>query len=167
MVNYKNAKIYRLISTTGRQYVGATTTSLSKRKSKHKYTWMKGFRNKEMSWQLFEEGDVDIILIENFPCETKEQLDQRERYWIENIEGGCINKNVPGRTKLEYKKNFETDKKYYQKHKEKINLRTKQYYERNKEQILNQQKEYYEINKDQILARMRANYKKKAKQNLP
>jgi hypothetical protein len=160
MVNYQNGKIYRLISGSGKQYVGSTIQSLSKRKYKHKYNWEHGITNKETSYLLFQEDNgVDIILIENYPCENKEELHKRERYWIENIEGGCVNKYIPTRTKKEYKKTFESDKKYYKKHKKEHNERTKKYYKNNKDQILTQQKEYYQNNKEQISEKNKDNYK--------
>jgi len=37
-----------------------------------------------------------IELVEEFPCESKEQLNKREGYYIQNNE--CVNKNIPGRT---------------------------------------------------------------------
>ena len=44
--------------------------------------------------------DCQITLVEDCPCERKEQLLMRERYWIENT--SCINITHPLRTSTEY-----------------------------------------------------------------
>jgi predicted GIY-YIG superfamily endonuclease len=85
MVNYQNAKIYRLVcDDTNLVYYGATTQKLCKRLAGHKS------RRTCTSRYLFEVGNVQIFLVENFPCNSKEELDARERYYIENNE--CVNK---------------------------------------------------------------------------
>ena len=48
---------------------------------------------------LFEKGNVNIILIEDYPCERKGQLLARERHWIETLPN--ISCNIPGRTSKE------------------------------------------------------------------
>jgi hypothetical protein len=63
MVNYKNSKIYKLVSNKNKNqiYVGTTTQKLTGRISWHR-------RKHQIN------DDTKIILIKNFPCETKEQL---------------------------------------------------------------------------------------------
>lgn len=99
MVNYQNGKIYRIVcNVTGKQYIGSTISSLNTRLSQHKKYIKDG---KYCSSKIvLEEGDYDIVLIEDFPCERKEQLLQRERYYIETIE--CVNKKIPTRTQAEW-----------------------------------------------------------------
>lgn len=129
MPNYQNGKIYKLVSNVSdKVYYGSTTQSLSLRKSGHKKTYNKikkgdVKRGKVSSFDLFEEGDVDIVLIENFPCESKEELHARERHYIENNE--CLNKNIPGRTRKEWKEQNKwrraiEGKKYRERYPEKI-----------------------------------------------
>lgn len=99
MVNYENGKIYRIVcNKTGKQYIGATTISLSARLSQHK----KLFRNAKtcLSREVLEGGDYGIFLIEDCPCDRKEHLLSRERYFIETTD--CVNKKVPLRTKHEW-----------------------------------------------------------------
>ena len=98
--------------------------------------------------------------MENYPCENKEQLNARERFYIETIE--CVNKNIPTRTNneyLEYQKQYkeknkdsllEKHRQYNNKNKDVINEKQKQYYEKNKDTILEYQKQYNEKNKDMI-----------------
>jgi hypothetical protein len=59
-------------------------------------SFQKDMYGKCMSYDLFDEYGVEncsIVLIENYPCESKEELLKRERYWIETIE--CANKRKP------------------------------------------------------------------------
>ena len=73
MVNYENGKIYRIVcNKTGKQYIGATTILLSARLSQHK----KLFNTKKtcLSREVIEGDDYAIYLIEDCPCERKEQL---------------------------------------------------------------------------------------------
>ena len=98
MVNYQDGRIYRIIcNITGKQYIGSTTTSLSQRLAKHRHSyafWKRGegqeSRHFTSSYEILENGDFDIILIEDYPCDNKEQLCYRERYWIEQMD--CVNR---------------------------------------------------------------------------
>ncbi len=165
MVNYQNGKVYRIVG-GGLQYVGSTTQSLAKRIWGHKNSrqqWLDGNAGGCTSYQLFEYDDVDIVLIENFPCTSKDELHRRERYWIENIEGGCVNKIIPTRTPKEYydanKDNIaEQQKEYRESNKDKIAERGKEYRESNKDDIAVQRKEYRELNKDNIAERDKEYY---------
>lgn len=90
MPNYSKGKVYRLVcNTTNQQYVGSTTAErLSQRLAEHK----SGFkRDKQQSSSIIiAGGNCSIILIEDYPCQNKDQLRQRERYWQEQIP--CVNK---------------------------------------------------------------------------
>jgi len=99
MVNYENGKIYRIVcNKTGKQYIGGTTTSLSARLSQHKKLFS---TNKTcLSREVIEGGDYAIYLIEDCPCDRKEQLLSRERYFIETTD--CVNKKIPLRNKHEW-----------------------------------------------------------------
>lgn len=99
MVNYGNGKIYRIVcNITGKQYIGATTIALCSRLSQHKKLFY-GKKN-SLSREVIEGGDYAIYLIEDYPCERKEQLLARERYYIDTFD--CVNKKVPLRTKQEW-----------------------------------------------------------------
>ena len=105
------------------------------------------------------------VLIEDFPCQDKYQLRQREGHFIREL--GTLNVKIEGRTKQEYRENNkEYQKEYYIENKGKIQERNKEhnknYYENNKEKIQEyrgnnkekiseQKKEYYHANKDKIL----------------
>jgi hypothetical protein len=104
MPNYANSKIYKMVSFNlpGMPYYGSTTIELSKRKGKH----VSEFKQFGLgvggctSRIVIAAGDYDIIWVEDFPCERKDQLKARERYYIEN--NVCVNKNLPGRTLKEW-----------------------------------------------------------------
>ena len=83
-----------------------------------------------------------IELIEEYSCQDKYQLTQKEGHYIREI--GTLNKRIEGRTKQEYdKKNYEDNKEqkkeYYEHNKLKVSETNKKYREKNKEYF----KEYY------------------------
>ena len=105
MVNYKNGKIYKLVNDElNLTYYGSTCDELRKRLYGHKTK-----ANKCMSKIMFENGEVKIYLVEKFPCNDRIELNQRERFYIENNE--CINKQIPGRTLKEWIRNNKDKKK--------------------------------------------------------
>eukprot|EP00952_Eustigmatos_sp_NYUAD-ZCMA_P011914 48108-Eustigmatos_ZCMA.PRE.1 len=62
--------------------------------------WQNGQTHYVTSYTVMENGDFDIILLEEYSCNTKEQLHARERYWIESME--CVNIKIPTRSKAEW-----------------------------------------------------------------
>jgi hypothetical protein len=134
MPNYNNSKIYKIINSElpNLIYYGSTTQTLKSRFNKHKNT------SHCSSKALFSVGTPEIILLEDYPCETKADLLKRERVFIEGNE--CINYIIPGRTKKEYK----------QDNKEKIKEQSKQYKQDNKEKIKETNKQYKQDNKEKI-----------------
>lgn len=128
MVNYSNAKIYKLWSPqTDIVYIGSTVDLLCKRFANHKCT------KKCMSRILFEKyTDVRIELIEEYPCDNREQLNKREGEIIRATQY-CINRNVAGRTIQEY---YQQNKEYYSEY-------NKEYREKNKESIREWDREYH------------------------
>jgi uncharacterized protein YjgD (DUF1641 family) len=105
------------------------------------------------SYDIIKNGNYDIILIENYNCETKEQLHSRERFYIET--NNCVNKYIPTRNGKEYREdNKDKIKKYMTEYREdnedKIKEQTKKYYDANKDKLLKQHNEYRKANKDKI-----------------
>ena len=100
MVNYRNGLIYKIVSKyTDLCYVGSTTQSLSKRLSQHRSEFKNGGKSCS-SKEILKYGDVNIILIEKYPCDDKMELTKQERFHIERL--NCVNKCIPGRTLKEY-----------------------------------------------------------------
>jgi len=119
-MDYQNGKIYRLVcEETGRQYIGSTSSTLTKRLHNHKYQ-----KSKCASHDFI---NPKIFLIEDYPCDRKDQLLMRERFHIENTD--CVNLNRPIISQQERKEQVE---KYYLNNRE----ARLQYYETHKEQTL-------------------------------
>jgi hypothetical protein len=102
MPDYSQGKIYRLIcNLTGEQYIGSTTQSLAKRLGGHVAT-TKCEKNQYpcKSKQIIDRCDYSIVLIEEYSCDNKNQLEMRERFFIESMD--CVNKTIPTRTPTEW-----------------------------------------------------------------
>lgn len=141
MNKYDRGKIYRIVAADGTQYIGSTIDTLMSRFGNHRrmYTsWKAGNVNRAcVTTQLFDKYGVEncnIELIENFPCGSKKELDQREGEIIKA--NNCINKVVAGRSGEEYRK----DKK------EELNQKSKAYYEENKNKEIERVQNYYREN---------------------
>lgn len=149
MNKYSNSKIYKLVcNNTGLIYYGSTIQPLAQRKSGHKKDHIKFLNNKcsfMTSFKIIEEGNYDIILVEELSCENREQLESRERFYIDN--NICVNKNIPGRTSDEKRIAYL--------------LQKREHYINNKEQRIERSKKYYEANKEKISLRKKELYKSK------
>jgi len=157
---YNNGKIYKLVSNhTDKIYIGSTCKErLCQRLAKHKSNykeWIKDNNNGYISsYELFELGDVEIVLIESVNCNTKDELFKKEREYIDKYKDIIVNKQRPITTKEEF---IVHQKQYYEKNIEHIKQRTKKYRDVNKEKIKiyrdthkEQKKEYITVNKDKI-----------------
>ncbi len=169
MQNYSRSNIYKLVSgQTEDIYIGATINALRTRKSQHKSRykrWINGKGKYITSCEIMKYDDCQIILIEEYSCQNRDQLNSRERYWIEKLV--CVNKCIPTRTHVEwYEKNkkrlLKYQKEYNEKNKEKVLKYQKEYNEKNKEKVREHQKEYNKKNKEKIRER-RKNSKYKCK----
>tara|TARA_R110000765_G_C18572470_1_gene565248 strand:+ start:37 stop:543 length:507 start_codon:yes stop_codon:yes gene_type:complete len=132
--------IYKLTDNSDKVYYGFTINPLKKRLSKHK-----GISN-SCSSKMMDKDTMKIECLEQYYFDTdvdyKPFLKKREGYYIRNFE--CINKQIPDRTKKEYKEiHIINDKEKYEKNKEQILLQKKQYYEKIKEQISLKRKEKF------------------------
>ena len=91
--NYIDGKIYRLLCNDGHYYIGSTIQPLNIRFNVHKHLSKNG-PNKiyeyinEIGWD-----HVDIKLIENYPCDTKKELTDREKYYTTQSKNDplCLN----------------------------------------------------------------------------
>jgi hypothetical protein len=97
MVNYQNGKIYKIVCDDSENiYIGSTTKEkLSQRMAKHKShhnDYLDGKGRFISSFIMLEKQNPRIILIENYPCNNKDELRMREQYWIDQFRNICINK---------------------------------------------------------------------------
>ena len=138
-MDYKNGKIYQILHKVNDEvYVGSTTQSLCKRLSSHKLN--SKVRDSNIYKLICEIGEDNIYieLIETYPCNSREELNAREGYYIR--ERGTQNQIIAGRTKQQWR----------EENQEKIQTFNKQRYDNKKEHILKVQKQYYESNKEEI-----------------
>lgn len=103
MVNYANGKIYKLTSfQTDEIYIGSTTKKyLCQRFAEEKSQWRKNPNSNLTSNKLAKFDDCRIVLLELYPCISKDQLLAREGFYIRTMD--CVNKNIPGRTISEWR----------------------------------------------------------------
>ena len=148
MYDYQKGKIYKLVG-GGLTYYGSTTVPLSRRKSNHHTgykLWKSGNRRCVASSQIFDKcpyEEVDIVLVELYPCNTEEELRDRERYYIENNE--CVNNEViPTRTKKEQETQWRLANK------EAVKERAARWRLANKERLLEKEHQYRELNREKI-----------------
>lgn len=161
---YHNGKVYKLANNVDDEiYVGSTTQYLSQRKAGHRRDTISR-ANTRVYKHLNEIGwdNVDIILIENYSCNSKDELNARERYWIDELKPS-LNKQLPLRTMKEYYEQHkdviaQKNKKFRQQNKDKVLQKNKKYYEQNKDKVLQKNKEYYEQNKDQLTQKKKEYY---------
>ena len=123
ITKYQNGKIYKVLNTeTDDIYVGSTCMELSDRMQYH--IAAQPSKQGRKLYQLMKElGDnvFYIELIENYPCETKEELRRREGHHIRLM--GSLNMCIAGRTKQEWK----------EENREHILMQCREYNERTKE----------------------------------
>jgi len=130
MKNYSLSKIYMITClTTNLKYIGATTMEhISTRLLQHIYCFRSYSKAKKAiyctSFEIIKNNNFKIELLEAFPCNNQEELDAKERYYIESID--CVNTKIPRRTYKEYyqdkKDNF---KNYYQRIKDNDRFKNK------------------------------------------
>ena len=106
MPNYQNGAIYSIRSyQTDDIYIGSTTIGLSARMAKHRDDYkhyLNGKSNYMTSYEILQYPDSYIELIENYPCETKQDLNKREGHYIRSTD--CVNRCIAGRTRAEYRR---------------------------------------------------------------
>ena len=101
MEKYAKSMIYGIrCKTTGELYIGSTTEDLKTRLGKH-LTDLRGYmghknnkpRNYRSSFEVLFNDNYEMFKIEDYPCETKRELEIRESLHIlKNNE--CINKRL-------------------------------------------------------------------------
>lgn len=110
MSNYNNGKIYKLVSQfTDMIYIGSTVQTLKQRINTHIFETRHNLLNS--SKNMFIWGDCQIELIENYPCNSKKELVQREQYYMDLYSDYCINlRKAIGDKKAHCKKYRESEK---------------------------------------------------------
>jgi hypothetical protein len=119
---YHLATIYQIVcNITNDRYIGSTCQpTLARRLAKHVNSYkqhLKGNGYNVTSYIIIERDDYNIYLIENFPCDTKDEQNKREGQVIKKMESefNVVNRNIPGRTKKEWEANNADKIKEYMK----------------------------------------------------
>ena len=143
--NYQNGLIYKIVSNNPDIkdcYVGSST-NFKQRKADHKKN-CNSEKSKKYNLNVYkfirDNGGWEnwsMVQIEPYPCNTKRELESRERHHFEQLNAN-LNSQNPSRTPKEYKQD-------------------------NREAILAQKKQYRQDNRDTILAYMKQ-YKKDKKE---
>jgi len=151
MRDYTKGKIYKIVcNITKKIYIGSTCEkTLARRLAKHVNYINFYIKNNKIinisSYDIIKGGDYYIELIELFPCNSKDELFTRERYYFDLFE--CINKNKPIST-INDKKEYENE--YIKKNKEKIKNYSIEYREKNKDILKEKNNEWVKNNKEKI-----------------
>lgn len=102
-MDFIKGKIYKIeCNVTGKIYIGSTTKTLEQRLACHLKK-----SNHCTSREVTASGDFKIELIEEYKCQTRDQLRIREQYWMLGFD--CVNKHRAFQTpeqKREYDRNW-------------------------------------------------------------
>lgn len=125
---YSRGKIYKIVSPSHPElvYYGSTVNELYKRLCQHKTT----SKNTTSCKLIICYDDAKIVLVENFACNDRNELQSKEYEYISNNE--CVNKLGRGLDKDRLKDRM---KNYYVENKDLIAEKCKNYRNENKEQI--------------------------------
>jgi len=144
MPDYKNGLIYKLVcndTSITENYIGSCC-DYDMRKNAHKKDChninFKKYNNYKYTF-IREHGGFEnwsMILIKEFPCNSKRELESEERVQLE-LNGGELNTNRPFIRDEERK---EYDQEYKQQHKEEMKKYNKQYYHEHKDERREQKK---------------------------
>ena len=174
MTDYSQGKIYMLTSEqTPEIYIGSTKETLEERMKCHKYDynrWLKGKFSYVTSFEIIQYDDCKIHLIEDYPCETRKELELKEGEYQKMMD--CVNKCIVGRTPKqwrednkehlqEYERNRSNKKERLEQHKEymkeynskpEVKERKKEYNKEynSKPETKKRQKEYREQHREEL-----------------
>lgn len=158
--DYSRAVVYKIVckdTNISFVYVGSTC-NYRDRLSHHKSDYF-NVASPRYKLPLYEfmraNGDwinFEVVIVEEYPCECKRDLEVREQHW-KIVCGDNIGVKKAHVTKEEIKE--EARKNYIQNRENRLQ-RAKDYYEQNKEK----KRKYYEENKERILEKSKIRYQK-------
>jgi len=142
--DFNKSKIYKITNDYNNDvYVGSTCDTLVKRFIRHKTDSKNEVKKDRPFYILMNEIGFErfrIELIEDYPCQDKYELRQREGHHIREI--GTLNKRIEGRTKQEYQQDNKERFREYHKQWFKVDK------EKNKEKYQEQNKIYNDKKKE-------------------
>ena len=159
MKDYSLGKIYKIIDNTSPMfYIGSTTyPKLSQRLAKHRAhlkEYEKGYGKYITAFEILNNDDYKIILLENYPCNNIDELHAQEQLWLDKLRcDDMVNKQNAKGLNIEKKK--KRNKEYKEANKEEIAIKGKEYRERRKEEIAQKHKEYRETHREELAKKQR------------
>lgn len=151
-LKYPYGKVYKVYNTINdKVYIGSTVNYyVSNRIGSHRVEYRKWKANKDNKsfstlYYIFDEVGCENCkceILEEFPCDNLKELRKREAHYILENKDKAVNKNIPGRNRETYYKDvkYMSQKKYYQKNKEKI-CEYKREYDKKKSLLKKQQQQ--------------------------
>ena len=142
---YASGKIYKVVDNAYTMcYYGSTIQLLSRRMVHHRMHYKlfgEGRHDRISVFDIFDAHGIDnckIELVEECPCESKEQLHKREGFYIQHNE--CVNKRIPGRTLSEWledtrEQRIEWSRNWRAANPEKVKVMDTRYRDNHKQQI--------------------------------
>jgi hypothetical protein len=160
---YQNGKIYKITDNNFTEcYIGSTIQKLAVRMGGHRRQYPKYLETRKgsdylTSFVLFEKYGIEncqILLIEAFPCNSREELTAREAHHIKNTV--CVNKRIEGRSTKQWiednkERYLALRRKYEKENKEKIAEAKRKAYDPIKQAQIN--KAYREAHRDELKAK--------------
>ena len=164
MPDYNKGQIYKIVDVGyNKCYIGSTIQKLSDRMAKHRTNYKAYIEGKRKfdstAYNIFDEYGVSsckIEWIEDYPCNSKKELEAREGTHIRNTD--CVNRCIAGRThKQHYHDNkeriAEISRQNYMDNKEEITAKRRQRRKDEPEKIREQEREAYQRNKEKKLTK--------------
>jgi len=148
MIDYSKGVIYTVKSPSNphiNPFYGSTTKPLYQRKCEHKHAY-DNYTIHQIGWyvpsfELFQFPDTLIELVEQYPCQSNEQLLTREKEYVLKYE--CVNNQYRD-------KSNKSMNQYFESHKNTINKTPKQYRDSHKSEIQQKSKQYRDSHKNEI-----------------
>jgi len=169
MPDYSRGKVYAIICRkTERRYIGSTCEpTLARRLSGHVTSfnyYMEGKGNYFSSFEIIKDNDYYIVLLESYPCNSKDELRMCEQKHINLNEN--INMMKAYQTTEESKeyrkqqniKNTDKRKKHYEANREELIEKAKENYKKNKDIIVIRKKKHYEANREELIEKTKIKY---------
>ena len=152
--NYDNGKIYRLNCSDGHFYIGSTVASLSVRMNGHKQSAKRETSRVYKHCLSIGWENVDIELIEEYPCNSRKELTAREDYYIQKYRDNnqCLNCIRAHVTPEERKEQVQ---QYYQEHRDEIIKSHREYVEENSEIVTERRAKYRKENAEVLREKAR------------
>ena len=144
-MGYEKSKIYKLQCESGHFYIGSTSNTLAKRLGQHKASAIirpecRVYKHINGEW-----NQVRIVLIEAFPCESKEQLNKKEDEHIQKELNNPLCLNSKGAAFDEDRRevqNAQYQARHYQENKATYKANAHAYYLAHREERIQANREY-------------------------